>query len=235
VSPSIRAATFNIRHGARADGTVDHHALRLDCDGLRADVLGLQEVDRGRARSDGEDQAALVARSIGLDSVYGPVLRRGPIGEYGNALLTRGRMHDVKLMQLPRPSAREPRGAIIARVQHDDRSFTVATTHLQHHPVELRHLAAEAPIQLRALIEELDDWPVPRILSGDLNLSPPRAVPVLVDAGYQVAASEPTFPSDAPRLTLDYVAVIGFEVVDVEVVATSVSDHRAVVASLRFR
>jgi endonuclease/exonuclease/phosphatase family metal-dependent hydrolase len=230
----LRAATFNIRHGSRDDGTVDHHALIESCRALRADVLGMQEVDRGRRRSRFRDQSKLVARAVGCRSAYGSVLRRGAVGHYGNALVARGHLHDLQYAQLPRPTERQPRGAILATVDIDGRMLSVAVTHLQHHPAHLRHLPAEAPTQLRALLSEFDTWPTPKILLGDLNLGPVNATPMLTAAGYEVAPNAPTFPSQEPRITLDYVAVKGADIVEAEVVAASVSDHRAVVVTLRF-
>src|SRR5215207_1469103 len=111
----FRVATFNIRHGAPLDGRVDHRALVRTCADLDADVIGFQEVDDKRLRSSFRNQAALVARHVGAAYIYGAVLRRGIFGRYGNALVARGAIRDVDLMQLPRPSSRDPRGAILAR------------------------------------------------------------------------------------------------------------------------
>ena len=83
----LRIATFNIKHGAQADGRVDHPALIRTCADLDADLLGLQEVDSGRLRSSFRNQAALVARRLGYEIVYGTVVRHGVMGRYGNALL----------------------------------------------------------------------------------------------------------------------------------------------------
>src|SRR5262245_1882638 len=102
----IRVATFNIKHGSRSDGRVDNRQLVQACAALDADVLGLQEVDRRQARSRFVDQAALVARRLGCRSVYGPVIARGLVGRYGNALLVRGTIDEVEKVQLPRPSNR---------------------------------------------------------------------------------------------------------------------------------
>ena len=85
----LRVATFNIRHGARVGERVDHRALVQTCRDLDADVVGLQEVDNRRRRSSFRNQATLVARSLGYTSIYGPVVRTGPLGRYGNALLAR--------------------------------------------------------------------------------------------------------------------------------------------------
>jgi endonuclease/exonuclease/phosphatase family metal-dependent hydrolase len=230
--PELRVATFNIRHASHDDGTVDHRALIASCRSLRADVLGLQEVDRRRRRSGWRDQSKVVARALRCRAVYGSVLRRGVIGHYGNALLARD-IRDVRFVRLLRPSARQPRGAIFATARVAGTVCSVAVTHLQHHPAELRHLPAEAPVQLRALLEAFAPWPLPRIVLGDVNLGPANATPIFRAAGYEVAATPPSFPSRDPRITLDYVAVSGVELAATEVVETSVSDHRAVVATLR--
>jgi endonuclease/exonuclease/phosphatase family metal-dependent hydrolase len=229
----IRVATFNIRHGARVDERVNHRALVQTCAELDADVIGLQEVDSRRLRSSFRNQAALVARHLGYAFVYGTVLRRGPIGHYGNALLVRGAVRDVDRCTLPRPSERQARGAILARVALPGLDISVAVTHLQHHPPHLREQPHEAPIQLRALLDVLQRRPLPRLLVGDLNLGMTRAKPLLTAAGFDSAPDLPTFPADRPRVTLDYIAVQGLHIVESEVVPTHTSDHRAVVAVLR--
>ena len=86
----------------------------------------------------------------------------------------------------------------------------------------LRRLATRAPWSTRL-----------SLLLGDLNLQPPAAQPILESAGFTVAEHGPTYPADAPRIRLDYVAVDGLRVGGVRVAApATVSDHRAVVADL---
>ena len=228
----MRVATFNIHHGAREGERVDHLALVRTCASLDADVLGLQEVESRHRRTWFRHQAALVARRLGYTFVYGPVIRSWPFGRYGNALLARGAIGDVELLALPRPSPRQPRGAILARVGLPDAEVTVAVTHLQHHARRFAGAPPEAPIQLRGLLDALSARPSPRILLGDLNLGAPNAIPILTAAGFTVAPTAATFPAGQPRLVLDYVAVDGLRVVGSEVVPTLTSDHRAVVATL---
>jgi len=228
----FRVATFNIRHGAPAHRRVDHRSLLETCAALDADVLGLQEVDRRRLRSCFRNQAAFVARRLGYTVVYGTVLRAGAFGHYGNALLVRGSVRDVNLVQLPRPSRRQPRGAILARVELRGADVSVGVTHLQHHPPRFKTQPREAPLQLRALLDILKQRPQPRVLLGDLNLGLARAKPLLAAAGFESVPESPTFPADRPRATIDYIAVDGLSIVHSQVAPTQTSDHRAVVADV---
>jgi endonuclease/exonuclease/phosphatase family metal-dependent hydrolase len=231
--PAIRVATFNIRHGADRAGRVSLRELARSCASLDADVLGLQEVDRRRARSKLRDQSHVVARRVGGERVFGPALRRGVVGAYGNALVARGSIDDIEVRRLPRTGPRQPRVAILATVTTRESAISVAVVHLQHRPRHVADAEDEAPDQLRAALAALGERPPPRVLLGDLNLQPPRAQPILTAAGFTVAETGPTYPADAPRIRLDYVAVDGARILRASVADEApVSDHRAVVVDL---
>ena len=80
----MRLATFNILHGrSLADGRVSTERLVEACASLDADVLCLQEVDRGQARSGFVDQTAEVATGIGAtDWRFAPALVGEPGGRW---------------------------------------------------------------------------------------------------------------------------------------------------------
>jgi endonuclease/exonuclease/phosphatase family metal-dependent hydrolase len=62
----VRLATFNVLHGRSLDdGAVERERFRSVIADLKADVLGLQEVDRGQARSGHLDLTALAAEASG--------------------------------------------------------------------------------------------------------------------------------------------------------------------------
>lgn len=62
----MRLATFNVLHGrSLTDGLVDVARLRDAVAALDADVLGLQEVDRGQSRSARHDLTAEAAAAMG--------------------------------------------------------------------------------------------------------------------------------------------------------------------------
>lgn len=62
----MRFGTFNLLSGrSMADGSTDPARLTAAVRGLDADVLAVQEVDLGQARSAGADQLALVGEALG--------------------------------------------------------------------------------------------------------------------------------------------------------------------------
>jgi len=66
VSEPLRFATFNLLSGrSMDDGSVLTSLLTEAVSGLDADVLAVQEVDRGQPRSGGTDQLAVVAEAAG--------------------------------------------------------------------------------------------------------------------------------------------------------------------------
>ena len=196
-------------------------------------MLGLQEVVRGHRSSWYLDQGALVARRSRARHVSGPAVQQSWLRRYGNSLVVRGRVLDQEVLDLPRSPEREPRSAILARVSVRGIEMAVAVTHLQHWPKRLQHLPHDAPRQLRAVLDALVELPAPRLLLGDLNLTPQQIEPILTEAGFALAAHGPTFPAEIPRTRIDHVAVDGPVVRRAWVGdQAAVSDHRAVVAEL---
>ena len=128
---SVRVATFNTRHGAREDDHVDHRSLVQTCAELEADILGLQEVESRHRRTWFRNQAALVARRLGCEFVYGTVIRSG-LGRYGNALWHADRSATSRSSRSPArvsgsPAARSSRASNSRRSRSPWRSPTCNT------------------------------------------------------------------------------------------------------------
>ncbi len=175
----MRVATFNLKHGATASGYVgDPAQVAAACAALDADILALQEVDRRVWRSRFAD---LVRRAAGTDYTgvyFAPTMRStvlagiNPVGQYGNALLVKGRIseaitvalpHDYLRLRLGRREldvVREPRNAIVARVIVAGCDVAVAATHLG---------GPERRRQLAQVVTALCARTQPRILLGDFN------------------------------------------------------------------
>ena len=103
-------------------------------------------------------------------------------------------------MYLPGPNRvmmvdEEPRAAVIAQLQTPLGALTVANTHLSFVPGWNRR-------QLRRLIHDLRGFPGPRLLTGDLNLTPAA---VRRWSGMRPLAVAATFPAAEPNRQLDHI------------------------------
>jgi endonuclease/exonuclease/phosphatase family metal-dependent hydrolase len=219
----VRAATFNVKHGLKRHGGVDLRLLVRTCALLRADVLALQEVDVRRYRTRFAKQPDRIASGSGMVSVFGPA-STSLFGGYGNALLVRGSIDEHTVVHLPQRSE-EPRSCLLARVRVDGRVFSVAVTHLSTQ----RHEAAE---QLQVAVDRLVAMASPHLLLGDLNLEPEHVATVTTSADLVLVQHAPTFPNEAPRLTIDHIAFDDCRLETADAPLTPCSDHRPLVVDL---
>jgi endonuclease/exonuclease/phosphatase family metal-dependent hydrolase len=148
----LSVATYNV-HGC-ADLARTTAVLRA----LDADVIALQEV-RWRPWDALHVLDELAAR-LGYAPLAGPTLLR-PDGHYGNALLTRLPVVEVKPVDLSVPG-REPRGALAAVLQSPSGPLTMIATHLGLAPGERRR-------QMRRVLALVHKAAKPVVLLGDLN------------------------------------------------------------------
>jgi len=226
----VRVVTFNIHHGTVGSrGPVDVDQLAEVCGGFDADVIGLQEVDLLTERTGRCDLPGHVARALGMDHVFGRSIRE-PGGWYGNALLVRGEVRTWRTHRLPRL----PRW----KLTQERRTLLLAHAHVAgvDLAVGVTHLAVPRAIglhQLRRLADLVVDAPRPLVVVGDLNRAPQDVAPLAGWAGLSVVDHDKTHPVAAPRLRIDHVLHSPeLSVAGVEVRATPMSDHRALLVDL---
>lgn len=245
-SRRLRLVTYNVRHCRGTDGRVAPERVAQVIAALEPDIVALQEVDVGRARTGGLDQAEEIARLVGMFAHFHPALH---IEEerYGDALLThlpsRLKRADALPGLLQRPGL-EPRGALWVEMTAGDVALQVLTTHFGL-------LGAERIAQAEALLGP--DWlgdpacRAPTVLLGDFNATGwsrayRRLSRRLTDARRLTGARRwrggASFPSRFPLLRIDHVfvservAVERIAVVD-NALARQASDHLPVLAEIR--
>ena len=230
--------TLNLAHGR---GTGQHQAL-LRADALRAnlgrvadmlraerpDVVAFQEADGPSSWSGRFDHVAEVARRAGYphrfrgDHVSTDRLR------YGTAIISR-RPIDGAASHRFSPSFPTPlKGFVVGSVDGID----VVSVHLDF----LRAGARRA--QMRRMVEVLAGRGRPLVVLGDFNCEWNEALRGLASqlGLHTVRPAAATFPSQGPARRLDWIlASRELEFVSYRVVATPLSDHLAVVATLRHR
>jgi endonuclease/exonuclease/phosphatase family metal-dependent hydrolase len=240
----VRLMTYNVHGCSGMDGRVSPRRVAHVIRGQMPDVVALQELDLGRRRSRAEDQAAIIARELGMQAVFCPTITRGE-EHYGHALLSRWPMEIVKRARLPHDASswwQEPRSALWVRVEVAGTVLNVITTHLGLGP-------RERVRQVQALLGP--EWigaigpDEPVLLCGDFNALPGSA-PHRLAAGRLRDVQAPragfrplgTFSSVQPLVRLDHIfASAHFEHQGVVVVRNALtrlaSDHLPLVADLR--
>lgn len=232
----LRIMTYNVHRCVGVDRKLDPGRIAAVIAQARPDIVALQELDVGRRRTGGVDQAHAIAGRLGMAFHFNAALRVEE-EQYGDAILTSGDLTLVKAGALPGSHAikgLEPRGALWVDIAIGGQRVQVLNTHLGLVPHEQR-------AQARALAGP--DWVGgglrrdPLILLGDFNATPHQAVyrtlaRVLRDARACTEAkrASPTFPSRLPMLAIDHVFIsAGVEVKAVRAVtaplARTASDH----------
>jgi endonuclease/exonuclease/phosphatase family metal-dependent hydrolase len=232
----LRVLTYNIRHGEGADGRVDLERTARVIRDAHADVVALQEVDRGTSRVKGLDEAQELARLTGMRMAFACAIPFGG-GQYGNAVLTR-----LEITRPPQtiPLPGEEKRALLCvdlKTPTGENSpaaeFRFLATHLD--------LNAERRVESVDEIEKLfaDSSDVPALLAGDLNAEfPETAFQNLLrhwgNTEKTGASAEPSCPADHPENRIDHVLfrpASRWRVIECQVLPEpEVSDHRPVLA-----
>lgn len=235
---TLRVMTYNIHHAEGLDGRLDVPRIAQLIRDARADLVGLQEVDRGCERTQKRDLAAELAQLTGLTARFDRnIPHQG--GEYGTTVLTRFPIKRARHTLLKSFAGGEQRGVQQLVLDVHGREILFLNTHLDQRrdPAEREHSATE----LRAIVAEAGALPV--ILVGDFN-APPTAAAIkrvgefLTDS-WPLVNREPgyTIPAQKPAKRIDYVWVTpdSLTPVTMTVLASEASDHRPVVAELRLK
>ncbi|WP_265519839.1 endonuclease/exonuclease/phosphatase family protein [Nitratireductor luteus] len=238
---TVRVLTYNVHSCRGVDRRVDPARIASVIAKADADIIALQEVDVGRQRSGGDDQARMIAHALEVQSYFHPALHLGE-EKYGDAILTRLPLEVLKAG--PLPSVGEPRGALLAKVRMGRKDLLVANTHLG-----LRR--RERMRQIETLLgpdwlEQPEIRDLPTIFLGDFNAGPRSPLYRLVTRSFRDAQPvgqgrrRATFPARWPLFRIDHVFVRnGLVSRGTEVLTGSsprmASDHLPVVATLELR
>ena len=245
---SLRVMTYNI-YGARATSPANAADLDAIAEVIRRenpDFVTLNEVDVFTNRA-GKDvhQARDLAEKLGMEWHFSKAIDRDG-GEYGDAVLSKYPILEKRSYRLPCAAEQpgEDRSLCVIRVQIDGKDLYVASTHLDHLSGDASRLVQATEIR-RIRDTELEG---DLILCGDLNAIPSSNViatmtSFLTNTG---PIDQYTFPSDDPSRKIDYImyapiehfGVQNCQVVsrgDQQVGGVDASDHRPVIADIRFQ
>ncbi|HUZ13834.1 MAG TPA: endonuclease/exonuclease/phosphatase family protein [Caulobacteraceae bacterium] len=209
----VRILTYNVHRCIGVDRRLDLARVAEVIAAQAPDIVALQELDVGRARTGGVDQAHRLAQRLGMAFHFNAAFTV-EAESYGDAILTVLPQRLVKAGAVPRDpkfSRLEARGALWVEVEVAGVPMQVINTHLGLLPREQ---------QMQAAALAGDDWlgaappAAPLALVGDFNATARTVVyrtfrARLVEArrAARLSRPAPTFPSSLPILAIDHVFV----------------------------
>jgi endonuclease/exonuclease/phosphatase family metal-dependent hydrolase len=208
-----RIVTYNVHRCVGNDRQLDVSRIADVLASLNPDIVALQELDVGRARTGHVDQAYEIAQQLDMACHFHAAMTVEE-ERYGDALLT---TYPERLMQVgplpghPRIPQLEPRGALWIEVEIGDKTVQVINTHLGLVP---REQQVQAAWLAGSTWLEHPLCTGPKILLGDFNATGTSVVYRTLTAKLQPARrlspkSSPTstFPSPLPVLRIDHLFV----------------------------
>lgn len=234
----LRVMSYNIHHGEGVDGKVNLVRIAEVIKQQSPDIVGLQEVDKGVARTQRRDFPAELAALTGMACVFSNNFNYQG-GEYGNAVLTRlpiERWTNTHLRML-RPN--EQRGVLQLVLKVGARKLLFMNTHIDY-----RHDDAERVANVAQFKEIIADQRLPIVFVGDFNSQPGSrthaAMAEAFDDVWLLAGDGPgfTITSTNPSSRIDYVWVsksAPLQALRAWVPRTEASDHLPLMVDLQWR
>ncbi|WP_372708295.1 endonuclease/exonuclease/phosphatase family protein [Brevundimonas sp.] len=241
-----RLLTYNVHRCVGVDRRLDVARIADVIAEHEPDIVCLQELDVGRARTGHVDQAQSIADRLSMTFHFHAAMRVES-EQYGDAILTAWPERLVKSADLP--SLRgipglEPRGALWAVIDFDGVALNVINTHLGLVPREQR-LQAAALVGSSWLAHA--DCVGPTLLTGDFNAtSITRPYQTLTgrlsdcQRALKLKPTVKTFPSGFPAIRIDHcftspeIVVTGVKA-PFSPLARMASDHLPLIVDFEFR
>ena len=241
----VRVLVLNMHAGKDAKGVDNLDRVADLIETTRADIVLLQEVDRGTTRSGNVDQIERLATATGYAPAFAPSLVSYQGGQYGIAALVRELVGyhatlplAVSPVQTRAGGSREPRVALLVYGAVRGASWRFVNTHVDPADADAR---AQELRQVAAVARQQQADGRPMLVGGDLNATPDDAgLAAFRDAGLRDAWVECgagdgfTFPADKPVKRIDYLWLAGgVRCASAAVLDTTLSDHRPLLVTLR--
>jgi len=197
----LHVGSYNIHRCVGTDGQRNVSRVAEVIREMSCDTVGLQEVDSSPGPHVDSMQLDFLSTATGMQAVAGATIIRHD-RDYGNALLTRRKILDVRRHDLSFGQS-EPRGALEVDLDVAGTCMRVLVMHLGLWPSERR-------FQMRKVLQLLRAMPMdqPVVVLGDINEWLPVGRPLRWLHG--LLGTPPwqrTFPVHAPIFALDRVWV----------------------------
>jgi endonuclease/exonuclease/phosphatase family metal-dependent hydrolase len=246
---NIRVMTYNIQHGEGLDGRVDIERIAAVIRAAQADIVALQEVDRGVERSHRIDTMVALSELTGIMKwAFGRNIDYQG-GDYGNGVLTRFPILHEQNLHYQMIRSNEQRGLLHLVLEMDGTELVVMNTHMDFRPDDTERL-----LNVKEICAVAEQYaPRPMIACGDFNTTPEsRTVSLMkegsfddvwelvgVGEGATIPVSNPTkridyiFACELSRQKRNVISDLRLKPISARVVHADASDHLPVVAEFQ--
>ncbi|MBO5287132.1 MAG: endonuclease/exonuclease/phosphatase family protein [Clostridia bacterium] len=228
----MKIMTFNTQHCLNyMENRIDYNLMAKTISDTGADLVGLNEMfDEGGKFG---PQTKILSELTGLENYYFARAIMDAAGPYGNGLLSRFPLKRVETIMVPDPEVRrfkdgfyETRCILKATLEN---GLTVLITHFGLN-------ADEQESSVKLLLEHITDEKC--VLMGDFNLPPDSEIlkPIyerMVDTASMFDGPRLSWPSDKPRIKIDYIFVSkDIKIISADIPMTVASDHLPHIAEI---
>ena len=220
----MKLMSFNTQHCLNyIEKRVDYEIMARAIGTVGADIVGLNEMFNGGKFC---EQTRELSTLSGLENYYFAKAIDDADGPYGNGILSKIPFKSVETIIIPDPNPKKPGGWYETRCllkAELENGVRVLVTHFGLEPDEQENAVKTVTEHIRG--EKC-------ILMGDFNVTPdcPLLTPIrekLKDTAEGFCADKLSFPSDKPRIKIDYIFVSpDIEVVSADIPELVASDHR---------
>ena len=237
-APTFRVMSYNIHHGEGQDGKIDLLRIAQVIKSEGADIVALQEVDKGTERTARRDFPAELAELTGMTSVFSNNFSYQG-GEYGNAVLTRFPIASWTNTHYRMLREGEQRGLLQLVLDVHGHDLVFMNTHIDYRPEDNERLSNASEIQKCSGNYQARTI----ILCGDFNDTPGsrtyHKLKELFDDSWELSGrgDGSTFSANHPHKRIDYIwlstnrSVVPLKV---WVPKTDASDHLPIIGEFQF-
>ncbi len=237
-SPVIRVMSYNIHHGEGLDKKIDLERIADLIKREKADIVGLQEVDRGVERTARRDLPEELAKLTGMTVYFERnIIYQG--GDYGNAVLSKFPIKKKNNTHYKMLRVGEQRGVLQLLLNVHGKELLFMNTHIDYREDDAERLINAD--ELKRIVADAGKTPV--ILCGDFNTTPDshthQKISGFLDDTWELIGqgSGFSYSAEKPEKRIDYIWITksSIEPIKMEVLKSDASDHLPVIGEFRLR
>lgn len=230
----MKIMSFNTQHCLNfLEQKIDYEIMAQAIKEVGADIVGLNEMFDGGENVKYGYQTKMLSELTGLENYFFAKAIDDGDGPYGNGILSKYKFKSVEAIKIPDPNPRrfecgyyETRCLLKAELEN---GILVLITHFGL-------CADEQENAVKTILENIRSEKC--ILMGDFNIEPDNELlnPIkekMKDTSLGFCENKKSFPSDNPRIKIDYIFVSNdIEVVSADILDIIASDHRPHIAEV---